>query len=36
MKKELEVLSWSSQMDEAFTSLKNSLSSNPVYWLQIC
>ena len=30
MKKEPEVLSWSSQMDEAFTSLKISLSDNPI------
>ena len=30
MKNEPEVLSWSSQMDEAFTSLKISLSHNPI------
>ena len=30
MKKEPEKLSWTSQMEKAFTSLKNSLSDNPV------
>jgi len=30
MKKELKVVSWSSQIDKVFTSLKNSLSDNPV------